>query len=540
VTVPPRRRTGSASPVALVATALSVSAVLVVVVVYLARAFALVGYPWDWSPDEGLHLDYARRLLEAPGTLYPHRAVPFPSAYGPLLPVLMAPLVHLPAPLAAARLMALAWALVGAAAVFELLRRRAGVLWALCGVALYFAPLDMSFWHMLVRVDGPMLALFLWASVLLLPRQLAHGADSLGTRRLLTGTALLLAAVLVKPTAVLHGAPLVLGWFLVDRRSGWRLSLAVGASGLASLGLLQVLTHGGFLWVNRLWALHPKVPGLPLLIVAYFLRLSWPILLLTLLAGLAAWKARSSPQREPALLLVAGGLAILPLLQKHGASWNYFLPLYAALVVTTGCWFAGAAQAPPERSPFSRSAGRSFPLIATSLVALALVSTRSFPLPTALDEATARFFYRFVLAAHARAGGPLLVARPDLLYYLAGQPEEIEGSSFTHLVEGGAPGVEHVLDGLRHTRYSVVVETWPITERPEWRLAIQQGYRHVGGCELTWYFATMMSNILVRRSQPVPFVPPAGVRCFVAFPDVLPSPAPTAAPLARTEQAPRT
>ena len=44
-------------------------------------------------------------------------AVPFPSAYGPLVPVLLAPLVGLPRPLEAARLLALAWTLAGGAAL---------------------------------------------------------------------------------------------------------------------------------------------------------------------------------------------------------------------------------------------------------------------------------------------------------------------------------------------------------------------------------------------------------------------------------------
>ncbi len=113
-----------------------------------------------------------------------------------------------------------------------------------------------------------MTALWLWAAVPLLPRALERGKDALSAGRLAAGTALLLAAVLVKPTAVLHGAPLVLGWFLVDRRSAWRLVGAMSATGLAALGALQVATGGGFLWVNRLWTLHPTDLSLPAKIVA--------------------------------------------------------------------------------------------------------------------------------------------------------------------------------------------------------------------------------------------------------------------------------
>src|SRR5215475_11096668 len=60
---------------------------------YALRAAVLIVYPWDWSPDEGLALDYARRLAVDPASLYAKSAVPFPSAYGPLLPLLLAPIV---------------------------------------------------------------------------------------------------------------------------------------------------------------------------------------------------------------------------------------------------------------------------------------------------------------------------------------------------------------------------------------------------------------------------------------------------------------
>src|SRR5678815_5055098 len=115
------------------------------------------------------------------------------------------------------------------------------------------APRDFSVWLLLVRVDGLMIALWLGAAVALLPRSLEPGSDALSTRRLSWGAALLLAAVLAKPTAAVHGAPLVLGWFLVDRRSAWRLSAVMLVAGLAALAILQLATSGGFLWTMRLW-----------------------------------------------------------------------------------------------------------------------------------------------------------------------------------------------------------------------------------------------------------------------------------------------
>jgi hypothetical protein len=475
-----------------------------VVLGYLVRARVLVSYPWDWSPDEGLYLDYARRALEDPRSLYPRRAVPFPSAYGPLVPALMAPLVRLPRPLLAARLMALAWTAVGAAAVAELVRRRAGLAWAAAAVALYLAPFDLSFWHVLVRVDGPMVALWLWAAVPLLPCALERGKDALSRGRLAAGTALLLAAVLVKPTAALHGAPLVLGWFLVDRRSAWRLVGAMSGAGLAVLGALQLATGGGFLWVTRLWALHPLVAVLPGMIVARFGARAWPLLVLALAAALAAWARREHPHRDSATLLLAGGLAVAPMLFKQGASWNYLLPFFAAIVVAAGRW---------------ASSFRAWP-VAASFVALALAMTRTFPLPTAVDEATARAFYGFTQEVQRRTGGPLLVSRPDLVYFLAGQPAEIEGSSFLPLAAGAAPGTDGVLRALQERRYALVVWTWPLPDTPQWTSALLGGYVRVGECRLGWYFgAPFPSHLALRRDLALSFAPPPGTRCSAANPE---------------------
>ena len=61
--------TGAGAPAArrdrwaLAGAALTGAATLLVVGAYLFRAGALVTYPWDWSPDEGLYLDYGRRVF---------------------------------------------------------------------------------------------------------------------------------------------------------------------------------------------------------------------------------------------------------------------------------------------------------------------------------------------------------------------------------------------------------------------------------------------------------------------------------------------
>ena len=113
-----------------------------------------------------------------------------------------------------------------------------------------------------------------------------------------------------------------------------------------------------------------------------------------------------------------------------------------------------------------------------------------------------------------RSGGPLLVSRPDLVYFLAKQPAEIEGSSFLHLAAGGAPGTEGVLRGLEEQRYALVVWTWPLPDSPRWTDALLRGYARVGACRLGWYFgAPFPSHLAVRRDLDPAFDPPPGTRC---------------------------
>jgi 4-amino-4-deoxy-L-arabinose transferase-like glycosyltransferase len=508
-----RRRDLGAS----VLTAFALAASFLVLAAYAERTVALAAYPWDWSPDEGLSLDYGRRALRAPESLYTRSVSPFPSAYGPVLPALLAPIVALSAqPLRPARLLALAWTLAGALAVYALVRRRGSRTAGLAAAALSLAPFDLTFWYVLVRVDGLMVALWLTAAAVLLPARLEKGADRLGTGRLVAGTALLLSAVLAKPTAVLHGTPLVLGWWLVDRRSAWRLAAAVSASGLLALAALQWASGGGFLWVNRLWALHPSQPGLREIVLSGFIGSAWPLVLLCALLALGrAHDGAGSDRREPplaresALLLLAGGLLAVPALSKEGAWWNYLLPLLAALAVLAGHLASRGGAAGPG------AAARS---VALAVVALALAATRTFPLPTAEDERTARVLYDYVEEHVARTPGPILVSRPDLASFLVGQPAEIEGSSYVHLAAARAPGTERVLGRLQRREYTLLVETWPLPRFGGYGEAIEAGYTFAGGCIVGYFYGPTAVHVRPRRDLPHPMIPRVGTRCGSAPP----------------------
>ena len=485
-------------------TLLALACSLAVFAMFAWPAGSLLRYPWDWAPDEGLSLDYGRRVLEAPAALYAKSAVPFPSAWGPVLPVVMAPAAASSAPLLTARLIALSWTVAGALAVFVLVRREGSRALALATSALALGNLDLSFFHLILRPDGLLLALWLWAAVALLPRRLERSADRLSAPRIAAGCVLLLLAALVKMTAVLHGAPLVLGWLLVDYRSAARLVAALVATGGLAVFALQWATSGGFLWVTFLWGHHSFIAGQTLFLLLYVLIRAWPIVVLVLVGVLAARRAGHAPHGESAWLLVAGALLIVPALGKFGASWNYLLPLVAALAVAAGRLLATAVT-----PSLPRDAGA----LAVAAVAVAVAAVSHFPLPSAEDERTAASFYSMVTAISARAQAPILALRPELAYFLVGQPTEVEGSGFESLAADGVPGTELVLDRLRGRRYSLVVVMWNIPTTPQWIEALGTGYAKVASCSLGYYFGRFDARLFARSDLGVRVQPPGDTRC---------------------------
>jgi hypothetical protein len=408
--------------------------------------------------------------------------------------------------LAAARLLALGWTAATAGAVLALVRNQASRPLSLAIAAAFLVPLDVSFWYMLLRVDGLMIALWLWAAVLLLPRSMDRGSDQLGGVRLLAGSALLLSAVLTKPTAVVHGAPIVLAWLWVSRGTGLRLAGVVGAGGLLILLVLELLTSGGFLWVNRLWGYHIEHAGLMGWLMWTFGTMVLPVLLWALAGfGLSALLG-GRPWREPALLLVLGGLAMAPGMRKFGAWWNYLLPGLAALVVAGGRWWGFVA------ARGSGGRGEAGALLATAALG-ALALTRTFPVPTDEDERTANVYYAFLETRVREARQPLLANRPDYPYFHVGQPVEIDGSHFLLHAASGLPGSELVLERLRRREYAVVSEEPRLWPRGPYRTALEENYRPVGVCGLAFYYGVQEYVLRVPRDHDVQFRPPPHTRC---------------------------
>jgi len=479
-----------------------------VVLVYLFHALFLIRYPWDWAPDEGLYLDWARRVRDAPSTLYAKQLVPFPCVYTPLLPALLALFIDTGSPLAWGRILAAGSATLIAAATFVLVRRRAPAPLAAACVGLTLAPFTLTFWYLLVRVDGLMIALWMLAAVFLLPEDVARGADRLEGRRLILGTAALVAAVLTKQTAIALGLPLVACWLLVDRRSAVKLAAATVGALAATIGALDLATRGGFSYVNRWWGTHPLSVSELLRNLLNFLERAWPILLLCAVAGICAWWRGARPWRDGAVWLALGGLAVAPAMAKRGALWIYLLPLLCAGVVLTGRWWASVIRAAAPASALAWTP----PLLVAGLSAW-MASTHEFLLPDALNRRSGAAFYEFVREASRE--GPILAVRPDYAYFVAGQPVEIEADNMPLFIGRGLPEMNAVLGRLVGARYSLVVwspEFYP-REGP-YVEALRQSYKIAGGCTLVFIDGPTPYTLLVPRASGLAFTPPAGTRCW--------------------------
>jgi len=489
----------------------TIAASIAALIVILAQSGAILGYPFDWGPDEGLPHDFAERLRHDPASLYPEGRVPFPEVYGPLLPVLLAGMSEEPS-LAAGRGLAALWTLLGSVAAYRIVRRSAGPLFGLVGALGCLHPFSIMSWSLMTRSDGLMLSLWLWSGVFLLPRELRRGVDRLDSRRLFLGGLLLFLSCLSKITGIFHGLPLVLVWVLVDFRSFTRLAGLLGGLGALWVGSMQTLTHGSYVHVLTSWTQHGHSIEQARQILGFSVTSGASGLLTLTITVLLAGTTRVPVHRAPAWILVAGGLVVVPLLTKYGAAFNYTLPLLAGIGVLI-------AQAAARLAP-RRPAAAAVIIAATAGSFLVAPQPR---IPTAEDRRTADFFYSQTRGINPNL--PILALTPDWLYVVRGQPVEIEGSSLAPAAALGSPEARTILARLQQARYGLVVlvpEFWP--KGAEYRMALTLNYRLWGACRLGFFNGTGYAQmIFVPKGLNVPFNPPVGTRC-AADPSSLPPP----------------
>lgn len=466
--------------------------------IYAAGAAMLLRYPYEWDPSEGGGLEGAWRLLHAPAQLYPHgTVVPHPFPLPPLYALLHVPLLVVAgADLRGPRALSLLLLVATLAAMYTLVRRAgASRTLALVAAATLLAPLGDSFWLSLARVDGLMIALLAWAAVVGLPPTLARGGGTLSLGRALATGALLVLACLAKPSAAVHGAPLVLAWALVDARSFARLCAATLAIGLGVTGALQWATHGGFVEANRLWLAHGQSGRQTLELTRLFVETHAALIAALVVVVGIAWYKGARPLSDPTWALWLGGAAGIALLGKFGAWTSYLLLWVAAFGVLAG------------------RLGRVHETAALGAMAVAILVGLvrfQFPVPTGQDRVSAAY-----LASVVRArGAPILCGKLESLYAAVGQPEEIEADGFPWLVREHAPGIERIFERLVAEQYRTVVVHPHVLPLPAQRV-LSARYVPVGACDIGFWHATYRYSIWVPRADAaaVAFDPPPGAAC---------------------------
>jgi len=485
-----------------------VAIALLVFTLFVTHAVQIALYPWDWDPGEWGALDGAHRLWQAPSTLFPtNSVVPIPQTYGPLLPILLVPIALLTQnPYFYARLLMLAWTASATIAAYLLVRRRASRTVALLSAALVVAPFNQSFWYLLVRVDGPMIALWLWSAVFALPPRLQRGGRVLSWRQAWPAGALLACAAITKAPAVLFAGAMIVGWMLVNLRSALRLA-AVTVLVMGSLMvILQILTGGGFVSTIALQRLLPYHAFQITWLLRESLGFNWESVALWVMALGMCLARRDGSWRDGAWLLWAAGPLAVPLLGKDGAVFNYLLPFYAGQAVLIGRLLGGGevTQVGPSsaRQPWLRAAlPRLAPAAMVGLIALG----HPFPLPSESDRLTAKTFFAFVRTR----GAPILAAQPECAYREVGQPIEVEHTDFSPYLRAGLGGTREVVRKVGAQSYRLLIgnqHDMTFTGAP---------YRPIGWCDLGFYYGLERLILLVPRNetQPVllPFVP--GARC---------------------------
>ncbi|MDO6412764.1 hypothetical protein Q4F19_00050 [Sphingomonas sp. BIUV-7] len=419
------------------ALALLIAILALDVVSLLGATRTIIGYRYNVDYGEGIVWQQMINMVAGRG--YSPIGV-FPAIvyhYPPVYHLAVAALVRVTGadPLFTGRALSFAATLASAVAVGLIARaaiatvgdRRTAIAGGLFAGLLFPVCQPVAEWSATMRVD--MLAcLFTLCGLLLTIMALRR------PRLILAAALCFTLGVYTKQVTVAAPAAAILGLLLTRPRLGWTCLVACLVIGLAALGTLTLMTHGGFLRhivlynmnrneAHRLWSLLPP------------LRAHVAFVLMALLGCGIAWasfRRESGGSERRAILLILGLYLILRTLMlamivKSGGSSNYLIEWFAPLAILAALGASPAfafavGERPPAGWPFSpESVAPTLLLIAAAIQAIPLAQWGDF---TAAAHAKAGRLDRLVHAIHAT---PAPVISDDMtLLIRAGRSAEWE------------------------------------------------------------------------------------------------------------------
>lgn len=311
---------------------LAFAALLFLFAVYLIYTLALVRFPFDYDQGEGFELWDAILLGRGNGIYLNNETYPFYSSnYGPLFPMLLAPLVKLFGPkLWVGRAFSFLATLIIGVTIFWIVKRetRERAIAALAGLTFFAANIVYQIGP-LFRVHMTMVMFGLLGINFM--AQLEE--ERTGRRNLLLGMLFLFAAGYTKQLAFDAVAAAFLFFFLRRPKQAVRYGIAFAAVVGTVFVLLNVLTDGKW-WLNAIAAnANPFIPGQSQALYKQWFQLYRVSVLLA--AGYVLWTIYVDRISIYSLyFVIAAGKGALS--GKWGAGPGYFVTSIVAACICAG------------------------------------------------------------------------------------------------------------------------------------------------------------------------------------------------------------
>ena len=355
-------------------------------------------------------------------------------------------------------------------------------------------------WSALLRVD--MLALALSAAALYVTSRVPKH-----NRGLMITALLLIAATYTKQSYGLAAPMAVFVWLWTqERQQAFKLVAWVGGVGLALLVVLNILTHGGFVFNVFTANVNPFEVGT---VQHYWRQLRQTLPMLLIVGGAFLFLVPRKSQSDkiglrniPAWTLIApyllGGVISAATIGKIGSNVNYLLELCAALSLTTGIllgWSASAWKKTPQPAPlavapqppilkqgWSMLRGAFMILLAVQ-VAFMIRNTLRGPIEDSKWRIKPKQDLEYMEWLVETTAGPILADEFMGMLTLNHRPLYIQPFEITQLANAGLWDQTPLLEGIRNQEfpyifihhfmeYSVYQSRWT----PEMLAAIMQFY----------------------------------------------------------------